>query len=463
MGLKEQSMLLGKNSYSSVVNEIVEKIQKAEADTLVGNQLLKEVYSKLNESITPLLTLKPFITGAEKIAGDDVKLSELLKFLKKTITGNADLNFLINLVKEEHFSEMTRLGHPSPESTIKDIEDEFDKPGSVIEEGIKSGLFDNLKSTLLNKIKSDIDVKSVDKKLNENQTLFSGSLVKYSPVGLRYEDISNNRIVILTESEVLLFDRIAKQFSKLEESIVIPENYGRLMQAINGCKYSPETNGFCLNENWDFKLELTSNGETLINDKPIKKEDIKQLLLESVKVYSNDPLKVTNFNKMEYLHDADNFIALMENHSSLMKLDNLEVIKNLNENSYVIFDKLNILKTPKLISSSNGNINTLFESYSEMLLVTNDILKTPINNLFENQLISEQTLINERNNKIVSLNEEQKELNQNISKVRNLKTMAEENSPAIDKLNEQEIILLNKLDVNLTNLNQVRNEFNIHK
>ena len=227
----QKIILAGEKSYSAVVDEIFQKIQKAEASTLLGSELLKEVYANLNESITPLLTLKPFITGAEKIAGDDVKLSELIGFLKKSITGNADLNFLINLCKEEHYAELGRMSHPSPKSTIKDIEDHFNDPGTVIEEGIRAGVFDNLKSKLLNKIKSDLQVAKPQVKLNESEVLFSGNLVKYSPIGLRYEDIEKNRLVMLTESGAFEMNRETKSFSVLEDSINISAPYRFLMNA----------------------------------------------------------------------------------------------------------------------------------------------------------------------------------------------------------------------------------------
>ena len=59
-----------------------------------------------------------------------------------------------------------------------------------------------------------------------------------------------------------------------------------------------------------------------------------------------------------------------------------------------------------------------------------DILNESISELFTPQLNHETQLINERNNKIVSLNESQKVLNQKISEISNLKNMAEENSLA---------------------------------
>ena len=287
---------------------------------------------------------------------------------------------------------------------------------------------------------------------------------------IKLEDLENNRIVILTESEILSFDRISKEFVKLEENVTIPENYGRLMFAINNSSYSPENNSFGLNENWDFDLQLKENGLVMINDKLIPNDKVKDLLLESVRVYSADPLKVRNFNKIEYLKDADNFISLMENHKHLIKLDNLEVIKNLNESSYVMFDKKGVFENnkPTILSSSLGISNKTFDSYSEMLESVNAIvyagkLNSPIVPLFESQLQNEATLINERNQKMISLNEEQSELNTKILQVRNLKSTAEENSPAMVTLNEQENILDEKLKENIISLNEVTNNFKLVK
>lgn len=459
---KEQETLLGKNNYSSIVREISEKIMKAEADTLVGQELLKDVYEKLNESITPLLTLKPFITGAEKIAGDDVKLSELVNFLKKKITGNADLNYLINMCKEEHFAEMTRMNHPSPKATIKEIEEEFDKPGSVIEEGIKSGLFDNLQSDLLNKIKTTLDIPKVT--LNENQTLISGNLVKYSPIGIRFEDVENNRMILLAESEILSFDRKSKIFTRLDESITIPENHNKLLRALNSCEYLPETNTFTLNENWDFKLLLESDGTVKINEKNIDSSQVKALLLESVRAYVGNPTLVEGFNKMNYLQDADNFIALMENHQSLIKLDTIEVIKNLNENTFVMYDKNEVFgnNTPRILSSSSKKYNDLSESFHDLSTKAGIIVGQPLEKLFESQIFEEVTKINERNTKIVDLSEEQNTINKMITNVIELKKIAEDNSPAMDKLNEQEAELNVKLGENLISLNEVKNNFKLH-
>ena len=90
-------------------------------------------------------------------------------------------------------------------------------------------------------------------------------------------------------------------------------------------------------------------------------------------------------------------------------------------------------------------------------------LNSPIVPLFESQLQNEATLINERNQKMISLNEEQSELNTKILQVRNLKSMAEENSPAMVTLNEQENILDEKLKENIISLNEVTNNFKLVK
>jgi hypothetical protein len=453
--------LLGENSYPAIVKDVYEKIQNTKCQTMLGNELCQKVYHRLNESITPMLELKEFTTAAEKIAGDDVSLKEIIDFVRKrAVTG--DLNYIINLCKEEHFKNMGRLNHPKPEETLKAIEEKFGEPSSVIEQGIKSGIFDNLQSALFNKIKSDLSVEK-PKKLNESQTLINGSLVKYSPVGIKFEDLKNNQIVYLMESEIIGFKRETKNFVALMESeISIPDEHKKLLRAINTCAYSPEIEVFSLNENWDFNLELHKTGLVTINGKEIPKDKVKDLLLESIQVYVADPLKVKNFNKINFLNDADNFVMLMENHQKLIKFDNLETIKNLNENSYIIFEK-DVVESnePKILASSDVK-NKLFESYQDMLATSEKILGNSIVSLFEHNLINEQQLIAERNSKIVELNEQQKDLNFQITKVQNLKSFAEQDSPALIKLNEQENILSKALDENLKNLNFYKNEFKLY-
>jgi hypothetical protein len=476
MDKKTSDSLAGKNSYKNIVSQIVDKIQKAQTTTLEGNEFLKQMYDKLNEStnITPLLSLRPFLTGAEKIASDDISFKEVIDFIKKSVTGNADLNFLIGLCKEEHFENLNRMNHPSPQSTIKDIEDQFNKPSSTIEEGIRAGLFDNLKSNLLNKIKTDIEIKP-DKKLNESDVLFNGNLVKYSPIGIKFEDTKNNRMVVLTESFVLGYNRETNETTALNDveiaGIDITPNYKRLLESIEQLAFNPEDNSFNLNENWDFNLKLNQSGSITIDGKDIPKEKIKDLLFESVMVYNNDPMKVKNFNKMKYLHDADNFVALCENHSKLIRFDNLQMIRNLNENTFILIDKNSTYNSnePKILGDSSGRINKLFESYHQFVNETDIFLNGSNSNtmngsikpLFESHLKNEIELDSERQSKLTNLMEEQRNINQAINEVKNLKPLAEVDSPAMDKLNEQEKLLELKLNQNLEEINFYQNQFKL--
>ena len=466
--------LLGKSGYNQVVKEIIEKIQKAKADTLTGSEMLKEVYKNLSESnnITPLLTLKPFITGAEKIAGDDISLVELIKFIKGKITGNADLNFLIGMVKEEHFSELSRAGHPAPKETIKEIEEMFNKPSSVIEEGIKKGIFDTMKSSLLNKIKIDLNVKDKTPKtvkLTESDFRINADLFSYSPIGIKYEDVQNKQVVYLLESVILGYNRETEEMFNLSESdkLIIPNNYKILLNAVNNNPYNPATETFSLNENWDFQLDLNvKSGNIMVNNIEIPKEKIKDLLLESIQAYETNPILIQNFNKTKFLQDADRFIALVENQNLLIKFDNIQVIKNLNENSQIILSrKIYDNNEPKILYSNfNGQIesNKLFESFIELRAFVSTGIKYDMTPLFESHIQNEINLLNERDSNINILVNQQKNLNENIKKVQTLKSIAEIDSPALIKLNEQEKILNTKLNENLKDLNFYKNEFKLH-
>lgn len=456
---------LGNNSYPAILKNINESLMGAKCSTLVGDQLVSECYQKLNESKTPMLELKEFVTKAEKIAGDDVKLKEIIDFCRKSFKGG-DYNFLINLCKEEHFAELSRTGHPSPEQTISAFEKMLNEPSSVIQQGIVNGMFDSMKSELLKNVKSEL-IQKKDDNLNESSTMLKGSLIKYSPIGIKLEDMKNNRVVFLLESDVLTFDHKTNHYHNLNESEIkelrIPEDYSRMMTAINSLAFNPENDTFSLNESWDFKLSMDKNGSITVNGKNIPSSEVRQLLLESVQIYTVNPEKTNGkFNRLNYIKDADNFLMLMENQKSLIKFSNLETIKNLNENTYILFDKDGVhnLSEPRILSSTKGE--KLFESYQEMVTGCQDILNESISELFTPQLNHETQLINERNNKIVSLNESQKVLNQKISEISNLKNMAEENSPAMVKLNEQEEKLNKLLDQNISEMNHYKNEWKLY-
>lgn len=499
----DNKTLLGKNSYPAIVEKIFEKIKEAETDTIAGNQLVKELYSKLNESATPMMEVRQFITNAEKVANDDASLKDVVDFCKKSAT-KGDLNYIINICKEEHFLNMSRSGHPNPEETIKAIKEKFDEPGSIVEQGIRNGIFDCLNSNLLNNVKVSLGIteKNIDKtidaskdergnssenlnesddnsdtypsnkdnkqkldlqNLDESYQYLMNGFCKYTPIGIITEDKQNNRMIILTESDTLTFDKSNQEFSKIND--YTPDNVTkRLYEALNEVSYDPEKEYFTLNENWDFDLRLTNEGKCFVSPKDnlrlkeIDSNNLQKLLLESINSYN-----LTPENKKSFIRDADNIICLMENSNVIYKLDKLRVLCNLNENSYVMFDLHDIksTNTPKILSI-NGLKSENYKSFSSLCESVNNVLKFDCKKLFESELIAESHQLNERQSKITSLMEEQKDINEQIRKVTNLKKLAEENSPAMDKLNEQENLLRKKLDENISNLNFYQNEFELH-
>ena len=167
-------------------------------------------------------------------------------------------------------------------------------------------------------------------------------------------------------------------------------------------------------------------------------------------------------NIANLMEDADRFIMLMENYDQIIKFDNLETIRNLNENTYIIVDKEGVYSAnaPQVIGSSQGFKE--FDSYTSMMESCYEILHENISDLYESQLKNEAELINQRNSRIVSLNEEQKELNSNILKLRDLKTIAEVDSQAMEKLLTQEKNLDVMLNENISNLNFYKNEFKLY-
>lgn len=457
---KNNQPQLGENSYGGVLMAIRQKIEGIKTcDTITGNDLLQQAYQTLNESKTPILDLKTFTTNAEKVSSNDATLMDVVKFCRsKAKTG--DLNFLINMCKEEHFKEMSRTYHPKPEETIKAFESMFDEPTTVIEQGLKNGLFDSMKSNLLGILKKEV-ADGTPEKLNEAET--KGNLIKYSPVGIRFE--SNNKVVHLMENCVIKIDEDDNVSSLNENEIAelgLTAPALRMMSAIQGLNYDSLNETFSFVHNWDFDCQL-KDGVCTVNGQQIQKDELKNLLLESINCYQQFPAKVkNNFNRTSYLHDADNMIMLLENFSQVMKYDNLEVVKNLNENSYCIFDKIDTMNgnTPKIVASSDQSLNNmLFETYQEMTEKTNVSLSESINDLFSVQIANENKIFADRNENIVRLNEDIRLNNRLIEDAITLRDMSDKDSPAYFEMETRLNKLKTNLNENLNNLNYYKNEF----
>lgn len=446
---------LGDSSYPAIVETIREKLMNAEADTISGNEILKKAFVKLNESITPVMDLKEFTTNAEVLAPNDAKLCDIVNFVRTKVK-SGDLNFLINMCKEQHFSELTRTGFPNPQQTIEAIKSEFNEPSSVIEAGIKKGLFDALQSNLLMEIKSDLKPSknriNKDLEKGEHEVQLFENFALYPPVGIRYE--TDDRVVMLTESVIM--EKIGDYFSQVpgNESPEITLPYRRLMVALQSLPYNPEDESFTLDADWDFELQLQNDGKVVATvgdtNQVVANEDVPKLLLESINTYAARNLP--SFNKQKFIDDADNFTILMENHGKLIKMDDYKVLKNVDNGDYVILNtKIDI---PAIIASSLPT-NEQPQTFQKLMESVCDIVgtkSTQVLPLFENQINLEQTKVLQKQAKINSLMESQQEINMLIDKNNKLKSIAEPDSAAFEKLFEQEQKLDKMLNENLKEL-----------
>jgi hypothetical protein len=471
---------LGPKSYPGVVGAIHEAFTNAKPLTQTGKELVKRALVIMNESTTPILDLKEFTTNAEKVAPDDTGLMEIVDFARKEVQ-TGDLNCIINIAKEEHMQNERRTGNPDPAATLKSFNEMFGEPATVIEKGIKEGIFRGMNSDLSNELHSiiagdgpsgktknkivDPTVHHEGNILNESETMFSpdGVLAMYPPIAVRAEDPANNRILFLTESAVLTFDRTNETFFSLNESeykdLNIPAGHRRLMTALTSLGYDPATEAFSLNENWDFNLSINKDGKAVLskngNSTEIPDGEITTFLMESMDIYERD--KVAGFNRINYTKDVDNFNVLLANHGKLTKLDKLRTIRNLNENTYITVDTRDKI-VPTFITSTKGP--QLFESYGGLIDEALVILKESVADLFVPHIKNEQQFMAARQNKIEILNENQRDLNRLIGESENIKRFAEAGSPAMDRINENEKLLNEGLEKNLVLLNNVVNHAN---
>jgi hypothetical protein len=460
------SITLGENSYAAIVNKIYQKLNESRGSTIEGDEYLKEMYRNLFESTTPMLAIKPYITGSEILVKSDPNVNEVMSYCKGIIN-KGDMNFIINLAKEEHVQNLRTINHPDPFATIKSLNESFDQSAALVVENIKKGTFDTLNSRLLKDIKLNLNITEEPKHSSLMESILNmdfqqkgDKLIQYCPVGIMFEDRKNNRLIYLVENDVLSYDNEKQEFINLNEdieSIGLSDSQYALMNAINTAGYIPKDGVFSLNENWDFHIELTKTGNVFVNKKEMPNEKVQEFLMESIQFYENNPGKVKDFNKMKFIRDADCFNLLCQNSDLLVKFDKLSTIRNLHENTYILLDKENVfeINTPKILSDSKSRKETLFESFEVMVNAVNELLVVPITELFEAQLVDENLQKQELSAKLVNLQEEQSLINQHILEVRKLKAIAEENSPALEKLMEQENLLNEKLLTNIKDIKEI--------
>ena len=453
------------NGYDAIVMRITDGLRTAQASTDKGQKLLDSSYKELLESATPMLVVKQFVTNAQQVAADDVKLKEVINFAKKNSVGT-NLNYLVNLCKEEHFENLYRSGIQNPQETIKDIEGLLKLPSADIADYIKRGAFDNLKSNLLHEIKaslnSDSSAKQPQKKPNLNESNYSVSyngLVQYSPIGFVADDDKHGR-VMLVECDVLSFNPQQNEFSQIED-FQPNETQQRLSDAIQNLDYNPETEEFSLNESWnDFNMKFSTKDNKIFVKKlneddssfqELSKEHLKNFLTESIVHYKQT---VPGFNnESNLIKDADRFVMLVENANSLVKFTNIKTIRNLNEstNKYAMVH-LDDMR-PNLLSMGHGK-SQLFESFNQLVTGLNQHINLDCTKLFEDSLVGEMQLNQNKDIEKNKLIEEQKNLNAEIVRVDNLLKIVEEGSPAYAKLVDERKMYSDNLDKIISSLSQ---------
>lgn len=471
------NILLGENSYSGVLYRINEVIKNAQAKTVEGSEFLSQMYKSLNESVTPLLSLKPFITKGEELAPDDMTVGEVMKQVKKHLGQNADLNFIINLCKEEHFAKMMRAGIPA-EETVKTIKEFFNKKSSETEKLIKDGIFDCLQSDLLGDIKKQLgcnenegtdesDPEKQDKevktaKLNENMFIAGMNGVSmYAPVGFIHQD-STGQNYGYTEGTFVRLNESGSDNEAVDVAVVrdLEQKHFKLMRAVDEIVFNPETNEFTPKEKWDMNIKVTADGDVIVtlpngNTKKIKQGDLQKLFIETINEYERDPKIGPKFSepvKKRYMRDADNFCTIAMNIKNLVKFNTMTAVKSINESALYEIGT----KAPKLLRL-NGQLNVNYDSFKQ-LCESQTSMKDAMFGLFDKNLNEEQKFFKQRETRLVNLNEKQKEINKELESIARMKSVAEPNSPAMVRLMEMEEKYNTLLDQNITDIKEAQED-----
>lgn len=461
--------VMSQNGYIPVLQDIIDRMSSVKTDNQQAMQFINGTYQQLLESKTPFMELKQFITDGEAMAKHDATLGEVVKFCKKAVS-NDDLNFLINLCKEEHYNNLHRSGHKNVEETIKDIEKYFEMPAESVAKAIKEGVFDGLESRLLNDVKQSLGVEIVDRKidakvLNEAAQITFDGIAQYCPVGIACSN--GESYTFLVESDALIFNQELEEFDVVDSFEPTPAQK-QLLDAVQQLQYDPITEEFSLNESWDFDAKFsTQDGNCYVSKKganqfkPATFDQMSSLLFESLDMYEKNGTITSEGQRRKLFEDADRFRILVANQDKLVKFNNLRVVKNLNENSYIMFET-ELTKNgtkPKLLN--NGGM--LFESYHDLVKSANQTVGTSLTKLFESELISEQEQVQSINETIEHLKQENQELNESIVKKQKMLSIVEEGSPAWSQLNEEYDALKEKLQVNLNEMNYYINDMKLHE
>lgn len=460
-----------KVTYDEIVVLIKNELIKLLANNIdyISKRMIDGLLHNLNESTTPMMEIVKFRTNAEQIK-DNTTLQDLLKFIRKN-TKSGNLNYLINMAKDEHIEKLRQMNIPNPEQTLSQIQEYLNTiDDNEIIKLLKRGMFDSIESDIITNLKEIYldDMKDSKNKITKDQeeTMvkhLNEDTVIYSPIGLKFEDVKNDKTYLLVESECLEYDNLDESYQYLTvdkfRDLGVPESYITLMGAINQLSYDVDTDSFSPAMVWDFNTVVDSLGnisvyKDLNNIKTTNPKDLRQLFTESLLRYKAQ----NNPNYPNYLKDADNVCLLCENFSKLVKFDTLKAIRNLNESSYCLIKQ--DLSEPTIIAFNSRNnrfgnkeFNT-FKELNESLVNNLNINFSDTNKLFESKYQNEIEYETSNRLAIQKLYEQQKEINQDIIVNKNMIAMSDLDSPAFKKLNESLEMLERKLAINIDEIRE---------
>lgn len=458
----------GENSYVAIFENIKQKIDDTTPETGASIDFIDNAKSILSNSHSPLLELTAFCTNDEKVNRNDTTIADVIDYMKKE-TARGDMNFLINLGKEEHFINKARNGayDVKGDNIINELKHLFSEPSSVIEAAFRKGLFDSMESDILadmklNDFKNESDSKRRNKvnteyattgwtQLNESVNWGTNQgLHAYNPIGVGIEDDTTGNVCVLMQEYVLrAVDGVGITAASHEiyNQALTPFNR-QLLNAINTVPYNVENDTFNLGGDWDFEMQLKTDaaGQQVIemrdlinpnNTAQIPGEELQQFLFESVESLvkqqpNEDQAKLLQHSLYE---SADNFMLLVNNYDKLIKLEDYVVVKNPENNVSVLFHKLEGTNSlPEIITTNTSEGIVKFPTYEKMLVSIMEVLQPnefqghTLMTYFQDKLNKDIDSANRYRTELDAVNAKVNELSEKISAAEKLKSIANPDS-----------------------------------
>jgi hypothetical protein len=182
---------------------------------------------------------------------------------------------------------------------------------------------------------------------------------------------------------------------------------------------------------------------------------LQKLFIETINEYERDPKIGPTFSepvKKRYMRDADNFCTIAMNIKNLVKFNTMTAVKSMNESALYEIGT----KAPKLLRLNN-ELNVNYESFKQ-LCESQTSMKEAMFGLFDKNLNEEQKFFKQRENRLMNLNEKQREINKELEKISRMKSVAEPNSPAMVRLMEMEEKYNTLLDQNIHEISEAQED-----